>query len=100
MPYWHDEYRPQGSLAVSSVASTATYSTASTGAQTRAVRIAATGAAGSGVYFSLVDSGVTSTTGVLLPLGMFEYIKCNPGEKVFFRGDSTTCIVNVIELTD
>lgn len=100
MAQFHDSYRVQGTLAVSSVGSSATFSTASASGQTRYLRICASGASGSNAYFSLVDSAVTSTTGAQLPLNWVDYIKCNPGEKVFFRSDSTTCIINVMECTD
>ena len=100
MPYWHDNFRPLPALSTSSVGSSATYSTAAANTQTRYLRIAASGASGSNVYFSLVDSGVTSATGAQMPLNWVEVIKCNPGERVYFRSDSTTCIVNVAEMTD
>jgi len=100
MPNFHDVYRPMPALATSSVGSAATYSTAACNSQTRYLRVAAVGAAGSSVYFSLVDSAVTSATGAQLPLNWIEVIKCNPGERLYLRSDSTTCIVNVTELTD
>ncbi len=100
MPYWHDYFRPMAALATSSVGSSATYSTAACNAQTRYLRVSAVGAAGSSIYFSLVDSAVTSATGVQLPLNTFDVFKCNPGERAYVRSDSTTCIVNVAEMTD
>jgi hypothetical protein len=100
MPQFHDIFRPMGLLATSSVGSSATYSTAACNTQTRYLRVAAIGAAGSSVYFSLVDAGVTSATGAQLPMNWVEFIKCNPGERLYLRSDSTTCIVNVVEMTD
>ena len=100
MGAFHDVFRPMPALATSSVGSSATYSTAACNTQTRYLRVSAIGAAGSSVYYSLVDSAVTSGTGAQLPLNWIEIIKCNPGEKLYLRSDSTTCIVNVTEMTD
>ena len=96
----HDAYRPMAALATSSVGSSATYSTGAANSQTRFLRVSAVGAAGSSIYFSLVDSAVTSATGAQLPLNTVEVLKCNPGERLYLRSDSTTCIANVAEMTD
>lgn len=49
---------------------------------------------GTPVFYLVGDyANPTATTGVLLPKGVYEYIKVNPGERIFFSGEDG--LVNV-----
>ena len=72
------------------------------GSQTYWIRVCAvSGTAGDGVRYVVGDGTPTAvSTSALLPVGVYEYVQCSPGQKVAVLGNGgTTGSLNIVELT-
>ena len=103
MSNWHDYFYNGPTQSLAAVGSAATVSTTGVfGSQTRFIQFAFVNSTGGAVWYSNVNSGVSSVDGAILPPNWVQVIKVLPGQQLFVRSNTiaASTAVYVTELTD